>query len=174
MEWKPVVGFEGRYEASDAGQIRSAYLNRNLRPWSAKGYLLVRLYDGSRPKKPHDYLVHRLVAAAFIGPDDREINHKNGIKGDNAVSNLEYCTRSENLLHAFRVLKIDRPHGQSHHSAKLNNESVSQIKRMLSEGRLPRLIADQFGVNTMSIYRIQRGKAWSHVPDQQVTVTELG
>lgn len=169
-EWKQVVGYEGRYMVSSDGQVYSTYLNRPLRSWDAKGYRLVRLYDGSRPKCPRDHLVHRLVAAAFIGTDSREINHKNGIKDDNRPSNLEYTTRSENLLHAFRNGLAKRLVGEAGPGAKLTDKAVSQIRQMLDSGVTQREIAAQFGVCKMTILRIKTGRSWKHVPDEKVTI----
>jgi hypothetical protein len=111
--WSPVPGYEGHYEVSRDGLVRS--LSRRgfdgrsvkekylaLRP-SGIGYLAVHL----RKDNTHKYLyVHRAVAEAFIeNPLHRpEVNHKNGVKTDNRVENLEWATRSEQELHKYQVL----------------------------------------------------------------------
>ena len=110
--WKAVPGFEGRYEVSSIGRVRSVsrsevtsagrsryFAGKVLKPQKARnGYLLVSL--GRRHKH---VLVHRLVASAFLPADPvrTEVNHKNLIKTDNRVTNLEWTTKSENLRHAY-------------------------------------------------------------------------
>lgn len=111
--WKPVPGFEGRYEVSSIGRVRSVphYVavcgggkrlteSRVLKPQKARnGYLLVSL---GRDNK--HVLIHRLVAKAFLPPpsqDRSDVNHKNLIKTDNRVSNLEWVTKNENMRHAY-------------------------------------------------------------------------
>jgi hypothetical protein len=115
----PVVGFEGFYEVSDTGDIfsiertvvmkNSKTIKINRRKMSLKktasGYLVahLRMNGGSFMR-----LAHRLVLLSFSKPTrDKEIvNHKNGIKTDNRLENLEWCNKSENALHAFRVLGV--------------------------------------------------------------------
>lgn len=115
--WKPVVGHEGSYEVSNLGRVRS--LDRDITiqtRWgmsatrslkgrvlrhtdNGTGYLQVQLCDSAGR---HPMLVHRLVAAAFVGrADGREfVNHIDGNKTNNTAANLEWCTRTENMLHA--------------------------------------------------------------------------
>ena len=113
--FKPVKDYEGLYEVSDMGRVKSIerfknnYSKLQLVPEKIKstqdnnhGYLQVYLCKNNNPKT---ITVHRLVAIAFIpNPENkRTINHINGIKTDNRVENLEWNTYSENHLHAYRT-----------------------------------------------------------------------
>lgn len=104
--WKQIVGYEGLYAVSDAGEVKSLRKNRILKLQSNRdGYLLVMLSKNGISK---GYLVHRLVAKAFIdNPQNKpEINHIDEDKTNNSVSNLEWCTRSENLRHGTAARRI--------------------------------------------------------------------
>ena len=106
-KWIKVFNFSN-YFISNLGRVKSVkHHDRILRQYiNSKGYLKIHPYlDG----KKRSYFVHRLVGENFIVKDRPFINHKNGIKTDNRVDNLEWVTHSENLLHASRVLKIKRP-----------------------------------------------------------------
>jgi hypothetical protein len=111
--WLPVVGYEGIYEVSNFGNVRS--LDRPLSNWrgsyvmkgkktnsyiSKLGYEKI-LLSSNRNKK--EFSVHRLVAIAFINnaENKKEVNHIDGNKLNNHISNLEWCTRKENLQHAW-------------------------------------------------------------------------
>lgn len=111
--WKDVVGYEGKYQVSNYGNVKSLrmwssvqkrYIQRErvLKPYASKsGYLQVGLKVENTRKLG---LVHRLVAEAFIqNPDNkREVNHINGNKSDNRVENLEWNTSQENTVHAYK------------------------------------------------------------------------
>lgn len=109
-EWRDVPGWEGLYQVSDSGDIKSLHIGRGKRcqgglkkPTLVGGnYLYVGLYGRSRKRLVP---VHRLVASAFIpNPDNKpEVNHINGIKTDNRVENLEWVTRKENEEHSRRT-----------------------------------------------------------------------
>ena len=100
-EWKEIEGYPN-YEVSIYGEVYSKKKGDVLEPQNnTHGYYVVTLYDNNIPKM---HTVHRLVAKAFIpNPFNKnEINHINGNKKDNRVSNLEWCTSSENKKHAFK------------------------------------------------------------------------
>lgn len=102
--WRPVDGYEGCYEVSTFGNVRSVrksgkILVLNVTP---KGYLRIAL---AREGVQKNFMVHRLVASAFIANDNEkpEVNHKDGDKKNNRVDNLEWVTTSENLIHAYET-----------------------------------------------------------------------
>ena len=115
--WRDIPGYEGRYQVSDMGRVKSlarVVTRRDSKTlqWpertmtltkSDRGYLYVCL---CRDTHETSHLVHRLVAHAFLpNPDNKpEVNHINGIKSDNRMSNLEWVTASENARHSRRVL----------------------------------------------------------------------
>lgn len=103
-KWKPVEEYP-EYEVSSYGRVRSLKYGkiRMIRPGVGRsGYSNVVLY---KDKKKNNRGVHILVAYAFLGERPRgfDINHKSGIKTDNRVENLEYCSRTENMLHAYNL-----------------------------------------------------------------------
>ena len=121
--WRPVPGWETLYEVSDLGRVKSfdrpvvqlsrsgnpvtvVYKSKVLKPRPAGGrkdgerYLQVTL---AKNNENHARYVHHLVAAAFLGPrlEGAEVNHKDCDKTNNALSNLEYVSRDENIAHAL-------------------------------------------------------------------------
>lgn len=102
-EWRPVKGYEGLYEVSNMGRVKSLHAPQGIilkQGTYSNGYMGANLSkDGTTNMK----LVHRLVAIAFIqNPNNyEEVNHKDGNKKNNTVDNLEWCTRSYNLKHAY-------------------------------------------------------------------------
>lgn len=102
--FRDVVGFEGLYKISDTGIVFSVRNNKELKPFVTEwGYLSVQLRNNG---KKRNKFVHRLVGEAFIEKSDgaTEINHKDGNKKNNNVSNLEWCTSSDNHFHRCHVL----------------------------------------------------------------------
>lgn len=170
--WKDIIGYEGLYQVSNLGRIKSLAKNRNslqngdmlLKPSiNKKGYLIVRLYKNTVSK---DFPVHRLVANMFIDnpSNKREVNHINGVKHDNRMENLEWCTGSENVRHAFEI-GINTPRkGTLNGMAKLNDAKVLEIKVKYSEGNTAmRKLALEYGVDYALIQRIIKGTSWSHI-----------
>lgn len=107
--WKEITWTNGRYFVSDEGRVmsRNGWKKKTVDPDGVMrptphpaGYLKVNLFVN---RKYYTCLVHNLVMSAFVGDSEgRDVNHKNGIKTDNRLCNLEYCTRQENTLHAMR------------------------------------------------------------------------
>ena len=116
-------------------------------------------------------MAHRLLWEAHVAPipSGMQINHKNGIKGDNRLENLEVVTPSQNTLHKFRVLGHAAPNnpsiGVKNGSAKLDPDKVREIRRLRAQGEYQYVIAKKFGVSQRLVSLIDIGRIWSHVKD---------
>jgi len=102
LQWKEIQGYNGRYFISSNGQIKNKY-GEILKPWIRNGYYTIGLMVN---KKRTNYYVHRLVAEYFLSNPDKQrnfVNHLDGDKLNNNVSNLEWCTRQENAQHAYET-----------------------------------------------------------------------
>lgn len=161
-ELKDIVGYEGMYQVSNLGRVKSLKFGKNLilkSGFSAKGYLLLKLSKNNTSKT---FRVHRLVAAAFIkNPHKKsDINHINGIKDDNRVENLEWNTRSENIQHAFSIGLSKAKKGEKHNMSKLTTQQVLAIRK---DNRIQREIAKDYNVSRVQISHIKRKKIWNHL-----------
>ena len=109
-KWRDIPGYEGFYQVSDLGNVRSIRFNkiRNMKSWDSHGYRAVELCMNNNR---HTVGVHRLVALTFIpNPENKpEVNHKDRNKSNNNVENLEWVTQSENVAHAYRHGVEPRP-----------------------------------------------------------------
>lgn len=178
--WKQIRGYEGMYELSDKGCIRGVDRDIEYRRWGEKGlkkhyrgkelkmfpnhkgYLIASLQKEGIRK---NFCVHILVAKAFIGdrPKGKQVNHKNGIKTDNRVENLEWCTASENVQHAIDTgLRIPLT-GSQIKTSKLKEKEVFTIKEMIKNGERNGDIAKEFGVDKRTISDIRVGRSWKSV-----------
>ncbi len=124
---KTISNYQDRYAVTKDGKIWSYYLQGFLKTFSCGGYLYVTL---SKDNEAKTSTVHRLVAKTFIpNPKNKpQINHKNGIKSDNRVQNLEWVTNQENQIHAFKTGISRGRKGLDNKRSKLTEEKVRKIK----------------------------------------------
>ena len=105
--WKDIAGYEGLYKVSNLGRVKSLCKNKLMCPRANKrGYYQINLYSDSKTRKM--YLVHRLVATAFIdNPDNLPIvNHKDENTSNNCVENLEWCSVSYNICYGNAIKRL--------------------------------------------------------------------
>jgi hypothetical protein len=196
-EWCEI--WDGFYEVSSLGNMRrakpgiSTFVGRPIKPVaSATGYAMVALCSREPGRRQPTRYLHRLVIEAFRGPcpDGHVVNHIDGNKQNNALSNLEYVTHQENSRHAlanlprFRGPKKEKmplkgqqtgdrhwskrmpervARGERMGASKLTEASVAQIKIRLAAGEQQKSLALEFGVSIAQLSRIARGKRWAHV-----------
>lgn len=164
--FRDVVGFEGLYKISDTGIVFSVRTNKELKPFVTQwGYLSVQLRNHS---KKANRFVHRLVGEAFLEkPEDAtEINHKDGNKKNNHVSNLEWCTSSQNHSHRCHVL------GEKPTNIHIMHQKNSKRVVCIETGDVFKSITDAsksvgVGLSTMSAHlngktRICAGLHWRY------------
>jgi len=173
--WKAIPQFEGFYEASNLGRIRSIdkyVMNHSVselrkgivlaKVRNPQGYEYVTLSKLGIKKK---YTTHRLVALTFIeNPNNYPIlNHIDGVKTNNRVGNLEWCTSSHNNKEAFRLgLKVPNvPKGEKHTNAKITElQALDILSKRLRQCEFMRL----YGVSKTIVQSLQYGKTWKHLP----------
>lgn len=168
--WKPVKGFEGRYEVSDLGRVRSLLFDPAGKVMKtspdARGYVRVGLQWNTHK------LVHRLVAEAFIeNPDELPaVNHIDGDQRNNAVSNLEWVSHSDNMRHSWRKLDTyanrvsANPRGERSTSAKLTEKQIYAIRTAYERGsHSQHSLALMYNVSKAAIYAITSRRTWKHI-----------
>jgi hypothetical protein len=165
-EWRDVPGISN-LQASTGGRIRSIVWGRAkvVSVWpTAKGYLRVYLRREGRRRV---FTVHRLICLTFIGPrpDGMQINHKNEVKADNRIENLEYVTPLANVRHSYKNLIANHVRGESCGLAKLTTEQVVEIRRTKANSSDHRQMAERFGVSLGTVQSVARGKTWKHVQE---------
>lgn len=159
-DWRDVPGFEGVYQVSNLGRVKSIKYRRGriVRQWTqSSGYAYVGLGAGDEARS---YRVHRVVMLAFVGPcpDGQEVSHKNHNRTDNRLSNLEYVTHSQNMRRSWARLS----RGERHPSAKLTAFKVRRIRELMAEeGTTAKALARRFGVSPAAISQIRRRKTWA-------------
>jgi len=177
--WRPVVSWEGFYEVSNFGQVRS--LERPVACKSGfmrmvKGHTLIQQRYG-RGKKWHRVSlwdkqegtprpVHQLVLEAFVGPrpEGHVTNHKDGNPDNNHVSNLEWCTVTYNNVHALDT-GLRNIRGEDHYAHRFTVADVREMRRLRKEGMGPSAIARHFQASLHTVRKIVEYKTWKHVPE---------
>ena len=174
--WTSVVGYEGIYEVSSFGNVRSVdrvitYKNGLRVPYKGEpksqvtdkyGYNYVSLYENQKHKQG---MVHRMVAQAFIpNPEKRpQVNHIDGDKLNNSLENLEWVTPQENIAHAKETGLLEGVSGEGHYKSKLREGDVKEIRERSKNGETYQSLADDFDVVKSTIGFIVNRKTWKHV-----------
>ncbi len=154
--WKDIEGYEGRYRVSSYGRVYSCVSEKILKAVNTRGYLTVCLTIN---RKQTNYKIHRLVALAFLeNPENKpQVNHIDGIKTNNNISNLEFVTPSENIVHA---------HATGLSSANITNRKLTDIEiltiaTMARAGYSPKKLSERYKVAMQTIYKIEKGDLWN-------------
>lgn len=174
--WRSVLGYEGLYEVSNFGRIKSLdrYIpQRNNSRALRKGKILSQsVIKGGYLRVPlaknkiHEMcLVHRIVAKAFIpNPQNfKEVNHIDGNKQNNCVNNLEWCSRSENVKHAFDIGLARKRKGELSHRAKFTKSEIEYIRAVYiprNKQYGARALSRRFNVARTTIERILRNQTY--------------
>lgn len=161
--WKPVLNYDGFYEVSSEGRVRSlggrpGSSARVLKHADTKGYCSVSLSVGNKRKT---FQVHRLVIDSFYGHMlFMEINHKDGNKKNNRITNLEWVSHKDNMTHAVNNSLVDNK-GENHGMHKLSKGDVIYIRSVASESNAD--LARRFDISERTISDIKLRKSWKHI-----------
>lgn len=173
-KWRDIPGFEGRYQASSEGRVRSLdrhdrvirhgklvdifYRGKVLRPGVTGGYGKVHITDKSGVQTGH--WVHALVCSAFHGlrPQQHDAAHLDGDQTNNRPENLRWASRLENIRDKAR--HGTQPRGESIWVARLTDDAVRHIR---CSPDTYRVLAQKFGVSAATVRDAKIGRTWAHV-----------
>lgn len=174
--WKPIIGYEGYYEVSNYGYVRTVtrfitnsgkhgmwYKSRLLKFNVDKdGYNTVALQRDGKVKR---LKVHRLVLSTFNKDEsDMQVNHIDGDKANNCLDNLEWVTSSQNIKHAYNI-GLKTQVGAKNNSSKLSEQQVMQICDLFKNTTFTnKEIADMFHLKSdETVRRIRKRVSWTHI-----------
>ncbi len=168
MRWRNTE-YKG-YLISSCGKVWSCKTKRIMKTFICRqGYENIQLYDG-KGNKIHTS-IHRLVASSFIRneQDKPVVNHIDGDKRNNNVTNLEWSTTSENNKHAYKLGLSKTPilRGERGGNSKLTEKEAIKIIILRKSGMKIKEIGDMFRVTDTTVSNIYSGKTWSHL-DREV------
>ena len=166
--WKDIVGYEGLYQVSNLGRVKSL---KKYKPLIMKqnldntGYYMVGIRKDNKQTR---YLVHRLVAQAFVLNNNNKphVNHINGVKTDNRSINLEWVTHSENVKHAYDMSLTSKRCGENNTFHKLTEKDVIFIRQNFkpySKDFNRKTFAKMFNISVANIKSILAGRLWKHL-----------
>ncbi len=168
-EWRDIIGYEGLYQISNIGRIKtlSKFAGRSNRKekimkqsFNSKGYLHIVL---SKNNISQTCRVNRLVALNFISNPDNlpQVNHKDGIKANNRVDNLEWCTSKYNVNHSIYTGLRKGLKGENNPMSKLTQVHIEEIRYLYSTGSYTqKVLAIYYRVKHNTISRILNNKTY--------------
>lgn len=153
------------YYISNLGRVYSDFSKKIMRPsLDSKKYPIVVL--SRRQGKCNAYRIHRLLMLIFNpveGCENLDIHHKDSIKHNYQFDNLEWCTKSYNMLEAYRLGEITNLQGEDRAISKITNEVAREICRRIEKGDVMLDIAKDLNVDQNIIYSISNRKAWKSI-----------
>lgn len=166
-QWKDIIGYEGLYAISNLGRVKSANYNGTNTERIMKsrvgmvGYVIINFHKDFKRKTK---TIHRLLAIHFIpNPENKkEVNHIDGDKSNCKIENLEWCTRSENKIHAFKLGLENARKGSSSNFSKLTEKQVLEI-REINKSMFQKDIAKIYNVSRPTVTMILNKRTWSHI-----------
>lgn len=182
--WKDISGYEGYYRVSNFGRVYSVPRLNSLGNRCGGKYLSIRKIGCKKGQKPYyqvclcmlgvntNVKLHRLVAEAFIpNPYNKEeVNHIDGDKSNNNVSNLEWVTHKENCLHSHKYLERNVSTGVNHGRNVLSEQDVEQIYNRIKNLKRSQFnaaeLSREFGCDGRAILNIYRKEAWKWLTDK--------
>lgn len=166
-EWRDIPGYDGVYQASSLGRIRSnksgswRVLKQALQGYCKSKYRAVELFEKGLGKNRR---VHQLVLEAFVGPrpgDGYQACHNDGDRENNALENLRWDTARGNYLdkrkHGTAVV------GSKHKLARLTEDDVVEIRKRLLAGEKAAALAREYAVARTLVSQIKHRRVWTHV-----------
>jgi len=170
--WKDIEGYNGVYQVSNLGRVMSfkRKIPAIMTLTDNRGYKMVamRLLGSSQ----HRY-VHRLVAAAFIGPNNLDVNHKDLDKANNCLPNLEYVSEQENTRHARSLRGNWSAFGERNRNTKLTYEDLVQACKLLISGTPRKEIAKKFKITYDGVWRLKNRVQYAQAMKDAIACTLL-
>lgn len=172
-QWIDIEGYEGLYQVSNLGSIRSLYRFNKAQNRLYKGKIRTLCFDRRgynilvlcKEGTQKTFKVHRLVAHHFITNTNNktEVNHIDGDKTNNHVNNLEWCTPSENVKHSYKIGIQEAHKGEAHINAKLTNEQAQEIRNLKnSKSYSMTELAYMYKVSIATISLIMSGRRYNY------------
>jgi len=159
----PIPEYEGLYSVTRDGRIFSHRRNTWMKQQKdRKGYLQVVL---TKDKKIRCFWAHRIVANTFIAPVEGKlyINHKNSVRSDNRVGNLEWCTMRENIIHGWKQGRTP-VRGEKHPNTKITEKEVKAMRQEYKQGSVRQIdLAKKYGMSRPAVTNILNGVTWGHI-----------